>query len=354
MQEENILNDVEEAEEITEEVSENEKKLFEKHGLIKNEEGSKDEKSEEEKSKKEKEIIKPQVIDYDNLTPEQEKEHVTKWNSNERAMYFERKKERSKRQSAQAERDFERAKRISLERENEQLRKSAELKKEEGSQDESADIDRLLDVEDKKKPEIKKDEKPLTEKDLEEREAKKKHDETEEKAKARVINSKLDEMELEAKSKYEDLDPTLNLATDLFKKAESKELGKIFKDKAQVDLVIGKMKEWAEASLNILSDNAVNLTELAYEIGQLHPNYKNSEEKGAEKETDKGEQLSDDKLRKLEESGRKQKTSASISGAGGRVDEFDEELSYQQLKSMKQDDWKNLPQKIRDKALGKT
>ncbi len=309
-----------------------------KHGVIKGKEEGQKKEDEGEKDKENEAKDEDKKTDKDDVEAIRKKplseitdEEAVKLTKNEQGYYWAQKKERAKRQSAESDRDYYKMKIAALE---EDVKKMKEPKKKEED-----DIDALFD---ENGEEIKKDpeEPKLSEKEWKERQEKEQKEVMAERAR---INSRLFEFEAEAKEKYQDLDSVIDLTTDIFNNYKT-----IYKDPAKQAEIEGKIREWTLAAADMFKPNARNLSEMAYEIGKMHPNYKPN---GKKAEIEDGEEVSEDKLRKLLDSP-KGKTSASLSGGSLRVPIS--ELTLEQARNLPLKEWRKLPKETKDRLLGKT
>lgn len=335
--------------------------LVKKAGDVKPDEGVKDTGKQGEKNDgKEEQTVSQKIKNgaYDNLSPEEEKELTKTYTDNEKGLYFARKKERQKRQLSQAERDYERTLRIKAEERLAELEKSLqELKKEGASSDKGAgndDLEKIFESEEEalaekdKKSEGGEKEEKLT---AEEWEKKRSLIQREREVRAKMISQKLDmdAAEFKENSGADDLDETLNLASDVFKNHEALFNG----DPDKLEDIKRKIRQWTLKAADCTRDGADNMAELAYKIGQMHPKYKKNDknsDSGAKTE-EKGDKLTDEQIKKLKE-GKKEISSASIGGGDG-VGGKNDEITYEKLKKMSLDDYRKLSKEAREKLLGK-
>lgn len=336
----------------------NEVELAKKHGLTeekKSEEVKKPEetKPEEVKDEPKKEEKKPEETKAPVLTPEeQELENLKAYNKNEKALYWQQKKERRKRQDAEVERDKTLIEnRLLKERLAAQASPKSETQKKDDllNLDDDA-IDRVLAGD---KPADNKDvnpeDKPLTEQRLKEIQGEDRKKQTELQDKASRLNERLNEQAKEAKAIYPDFEKVIDLAEEVMKNTET-----VFPANPKMQAKVQRLvKNWyitAATALDKESDE--NAADLIYEIGQLHPNYKPGEQ-AAGNGKDSASKADDKKISKMMDNASKRSTSASLSGGGKRTVTV-EELTLEQALRLPSEEYRKLPQHVKDRFLGKT
>lgn len=297
-------------------------------------------KPEVKKDDEQKETQKTEVLNLEDIEsdPLKEQEHLKDFNSNEKALYFRQKKEKLKRQKAEAERD-QLAIKVKYLEEKEKTKEDVPSKKEDGLSFE----DILADGEKSD------DDKPLTMKDLkklqEENERKLKEGQENKQARAQVLQVKLQELEVDAKEKYSDFDAVADLTTEILKDAD-----KLFADdKKTLAKVKFKVNEFLRATANAdqFSADEYNPADMCYEIGLMHPKYgKDNAEKGKQ---DDG--LTIDQIKKIERNVSR-KSSASLDGGGGSKTVVSmKDITLEQAAKLPTAQFMKLPKEVRERLL---
>lgn len=273
----------------------------------------------------EKKDVKPQVNFLDEmdreLTPEQEKVFLENFppGTKPRAFYFRAKNERHRRQAVEARnRELE-----------EQLKNAPKVEK------------KVLDEEGN---EIDPDDKPLTLKQLRELQEKerveyeKKQSEQQERSQ-RVTEAQTFQEEY-AKSIYPDFDDTVNKAKEVMQNLES-----LIPEKHKQIKAVKLFRELqtAAAQADKIGVDEYNAAMIAYEIGQLHPEYG----KKAEIKPDGKQPLVDPKanggltpeqMKRAEANTQRRASSASIPGGNGKRTVVAEEVTHEELNRMNYED----------------
>ena len=250
---------------------------------------------------------KKDVVAEEDLSPEKEESIVKNFNANEKKLYWERKKERIKRQEAQREKELTAIQLSAAKREIELLKtsnpKSVEESKEE-TQEVDEDDERIMTV-----GEFKRMQKAKAE------EAEKVN------AQAQSIIKRVEVQEVEAKAKYADYDEVTKLAAEMIK----------------------TNKSYARVLAQAANDPDENVAEVAYNIGRLHPKYgktAKAEPKAETKQIDRAIKNSEKRV-----------TSASVSGGGGKSAVGEADLSVEDVAKMSTVEYAKLSKETRDRIL---
>lgn len=251
---------------------------------------------------------KKDVVAEEDLSPEKEESLVKNFNANEKKLYWERKKERVKRQEAQREKELTAIQLAAAKREIELLKngqpKSVEESKEEETQEVDEDDERIMTV-----GEFKRMQKAKAE------EAEKVN------AQAQSIIKRVEMQEVEAKAKYADYDDVTKLAAEMIK----------------------TNKSYARVLAQAANDPDENVAEVAYNIGRLHPKYgktAKAEPKAETKQIDRAIKNSEKRV-----------TSASVSGGGGKAAVGEADLSVEDVAKMSTVEYAKLSKETRDRIL---
>lgn len=249
--------------------------------------------------------------------------------------YFAMKKERSRRQSAEMEKQHLDIKLKAKEKEIETLKKTVEdynKKKAETAKEIGDDVEpEKIDL-------------------PEETPEQKAEKESAEKARLNEVQAaKLAEFELDAKSRYPDYDVAADLASDILKNANN--LDKFFDSPREKAKVVHKLQQflWAVKNADKFGENEYSPADMAYEIGMLHPNYK-APSSGGDKPGKKDEGLSPEELKRIEENSKRRTSASSSAGSGKRTVSFDD-LTVEELAEMPFEQFIKIPQKHRDRLL---
>jgi len=328
--------------------------------LTKKVEVKKDELKKVQGEEKKAEVLKEKKDDIkksvdDDLSPEDEHKKLNSYNDNERALYWETKKNRRKRQEAETARDYAL---VQLKAKDQLI---AELKsgkvKSEPEPEEKDPLDELDDD-----AMLTKKDYVALQKSRDDKERKKQEKiEAEQRQQQQVVSARLQEYEIKGKQDYKDFDKVVSLANDLIannekifsvtqnenesdEEYESRSLT-ISKKKAKVTKMI---RDWFIAVDR--GDDSFGYTpaDLAYEIGTMHPDYgkkKEDESKGKEQKMD------DAKTEKVIENASRRMSSASVGGGSGKRVVSADELSLRQIAELSEAEFAKLPKVVRDKAL---
>ena len=306
-------------------------------------------KKEEKKSDEKVQETKGEEIKKEagkDLSDEEEHTLLTKYNANEKALYWKAKNERKKRQDVENERDHEVIKRKAAEREIENLKKGVpEEKKTEEEEAELKDDDlltvkefkRMQEKEKRQKAELEADKQKIAQEN------------------AVKIHEKLNYYGEKAKKEYENFDETVELATELMNNVDT-----IFSDKRKKNEEDGEYEQrrsknikmrakvrnavqnWYLAVANCLNSNDDSYTpaDIAVEIGMMHPKYGKKDEDDGEENVD----AKDDKKteRAIENAGRRTSSAAVGGSVSKRVISADE-LTLEQAARLTPEQFRRLP-----------
>jgi hypothetical protein len=251
---------------------------------------------------------KKDAIAEEDLSPEKEEAIVKDFNANEKKLYWERKKERIKRQEAQREKELTAIQLSAAKREIELLKtgqpKSVEDSQEAKEQEVDEDDERIMTVGEFKRMQ------------------KSKADEAEKvNAQAQSIIKRVEVQEVEAKAKYADYDEVTKLAAEMIK----------------------TNKSYARVLAQAANDPDENVAEVAYNIGRLHPKYgktAKAEPKAETKQIDRAIKNSEKRV-----------TSASVAGGGGKSAVGEADLSVEDVAKMSNVEYGKLSKETRDRIL---
>lgn len=243
----------------------------------------------------------------EDITPEKEEALVRDFNANEKKLYWERKKERIKRQEAQREKELTAIQLSAAKREIELLKNSQPKSVEDSEEQEpevNEDDERIMTV-----GEFKRMQKAKAE------EAEKTN------AQAQAIIKRVEVQEVEAKAKYADYDDVTLLAAEMIKTNPA------------------YRRVLAEAA----NDPNENVAEVAYNIGRLHPKYGKTVEPVKKTETKQ--------IDRAIKNSEKRVTSASVSGGGGKSAVSEADLSVEDVAKMSPVEYGKLSKDTRDRIL---
>lgn len=319
-----------------------EAEMAKKHGLV------------EEKAVEKAEEPKPEVKPEPKPEAKEEKApesdlpaEYAKFTPNEKALYWERKKERSKRQRAEAENELLQLRVRTMEKELAEAKKpKTEPTKpaDKSKADEDLDLDDLLKDKEETKPEA---EKPLTLTDLEKHEKEKAEKEETERAtteaRARQLKARLSEFEVEAREKIADFDAVADLAREILEKGEEVFDG----DDVRVDAARNRAEVALHAIANAMSweEGQKTPAELVYALGRLHPKYKNGAKSGAEKV------VPPEQMERMLENAGKRSSAALPGGNGSRRVVSEDELTPEQAARLSVSQYQKLSKATRERLL---
>ena len=245
-------------------------------------------------------------------------------NTKDHNFFLEARRDRKKRQTAQAERDhalvqlkFQQQKNAEMEKRLETLEKGGKTKEEEIN--DGFIVDPVTGE---------KTEKPLTKSDLEklaadrEEAAKKDHEKKVERA--RAVTAAVYEQEKKAKDQYENFDEVVDqFTTEILQNINT--LDKIFPDDPKTQRKVRTLARQAfqlAGQADQIPDGELNAADLSYEIGTLHPKYKpGASGQDADKGGNGGAGGGDadaEKVKKALEEQKKSRSSAGLNGGSAR------------------------------------
>ncbi len=318
--------------------SKSEIEIAEKHGMLKKEEKTevkeeakeevkeseivKEVNKEEEPKKEEqlqKEVKYDGIPDYD-LTPEQEKllDGVLPKGNSTRGLYHRMKNERMQRQKYAMELAKEKQERLVLEA------RLAEV-----SKNQKQDSDNIFEEDPEDKPMTMKAWRQLQQQEAEER--RKMETQMNERA---VIISQANEMHSEAaREMLPDFDDSVRLAKEVMANVS------LIDDRVKRIKATALIKQFIAAAgeADKYSADDYNPAIMAYELGQLHPNYGKKADTDGKQETPAGKDnggLTPGQMKKLEESNLRRASSASVSGNGGNRTVSADEVDLADLNRM--------------------
>mgnify|MGYP000931822373 FL=1 len=319
-----------------------EAEMAKKHGLV------------EEKAVEKKDEPKPEVKSEpkpeDKVEKAQESDlpaEYAKFTPNEKALYWERKKERTKRQRAEAENELLQLRVRTMEKEladAKKLKPDSEKTAGDAKKDEDLDLDDLLKENEGTKTEA---EKPLTLTDLEKHEKEKAEKEETERAtteaKAKQLKSRLAEFEIEAREKLPDFDAVADMAREILEKGEEVFDG----DDVRVDAARNRAEAALHAIANAMSWEKGQKTpaELVYDLGRLHPKYKNGARGGAEKV------VPPEQMERMLENAGKRSSAALPGGNGSRRVVSEDEITPEQAAKLSVGQYQKLSKATRERLL---
>lgn len=301
-----------------------------KHGVIKPEakadEGKKegDKTSTEEKAGGAEEVVEEEVIlpaeaAEEDLDPEKEADLVATYSKNEKSLYWQAKKERIKRQTAQREKEHTAIQLASARRELETLKSGKAKPKAEG--EEGAEVVEGEDDEDTRVMTVGEYKKMLKEQNQKR---------GEQDVKAQETVTRLEQQEAEFKVDHPDFDEVSDLAKEM----------------------MDKNKAYAQMMLVAASDPNENAADVVYRIGQLHPKYKKAGTQAEGKDPKDGKKPKNDAEKAITNASKKQTSASVTSGAGGakRI-VAEEDLTVDDVAAMTPADYARLSSKTRERIL---
>ena len=315
--------------------------MAEKHGLVAGNTGEKEnnqessekkvDESSKEKDGKHKESTEPETEDSEEKEEEvktfedveKNEDKLKKFNPNEQALYWKWKSDKKKKQSAVKEAEEWKA-RYELNTVKESAKDIKLRKISEALQSDNLTVEALQAIigetaETKSKP--------LTEADLEKREAEKalKEKEVSESTKERA--ERIDTAEKIGKSKYENFEELTSLANEL-----------VASDKT------GMYKDVLQASFLDKDLDESELVERVVTIAKLNPKYGKPKSDETEEKTDIDRAIKNSK---------KKISSASVGSGGGKRTISHDDLTPDEAAKLTTDEWRKLPEKVRKRLLMK-
>lgn len=269
--------------------------------------------------------------------PEKEKEMLSTFTEAQQGIYWRMRKEHFKRRTAEAQSDQLLVKLNLAEAENKRLKEELKKPKPAPKLDEFGEP---IIEEDKPKEEVIEDDIP-TEETAEEKTQK-----------ARVLRAKLNEFEIEGKTKYKDFDEVMDFTKEIIAEInaiERKQPTKgLFKDDPKtISKVRNKVFQLLHAMHNAeqFNEGEWNPSDMGYEIGLLHPNYgkkKDAPAANKEKEVPTPEQIA-----KMEKNAGRT-SSAQFSGGGKKIVSV-EDMTVEQFAALPASEVRKVPKHIRER-----
>jgi hypothetical protein len=182
--------------------------------------------------------------------------------------------------------------------------------------------------------------KPLTMRQLQELEQKRNEEfqkeEHEKRVRANAVISAQKDQEEYARASFEDFDGTAKKAAEVMQNIDT-----MFSEKWKQDKVVRLVRELQIAAANAdkLGVDDYNAAVIAYEIGQMHPDFAKSTGDVPIRETLKDPKVNggltpDNTMKRIEENTQRRASSASISGGGGRRTISSDDVSIEDLNRM--------------------
>lgn len=300
----------------------------------------------------------------DDLTPEEEKENLNKWNPNEKAMYWRFKGERKKRQAAEASK-------AELEKENIYLKAQLQAREEIAKNDRNPASDplELEEIEEEDLftgAEVKKLIADIKTKKASGQSTVREEEYLEYKqaeVKAQKDYQILQRQGQEASTKYQDFDEVGTAASEIMRAIalslngsnEDKVDGEIFLEEmfnGDREKVLQARKLAEDISVAMLSGGVNKYGEkavdLAYKLGSMHPKIINK--KTEEVKNQQIKKVEAERVEKMIANSQKVKIPASISGGGRAVVPYSE-LKPEDITRMSLEQFNSLPEKVREKFL---
>lgn len=292
--------------------------------------------------------------------PEKEAELIKDLNKTETAFYLNQKKERLKRQAAQLDRDYvatklkgaeERAAR--LEEENRALKAAPKpaVVKEPKLDVFGNPVKEEETPDDENKPVTKKDLQEI-EKEKTEKEKKAADAEIDRRARGEMLTRVLNEQEVDAKARYADFAPVMELAVKILKVAPNpSEISEIFPNKREAARARKLCLDFFHATANAdkFEEGDYNAADVAYELGKMHPEFGKSN--GAAKSSEKNGAIEPEQAKKIAANASKRPSSAALPAGGGKRFVPYEEMNAEQLGALSQSEYAKVPADVRRRIL---
>lgn len=281
-----------------------------------------DEKKEDKPEKKEAKAD-DQKEDAEDIIddPEKELETVKDYTPNEKAQYFQRKKERSKRQKAERKAELLE---IKLKAEQE---KSALLEKGKTKKDDFEDLDAELDA-DLNGNDDDDDDSVVTKGDLKKREEEKEKKEKAKREEAETVRESLAERQKTAREEDANFDEYCTLANEV-----------ILKDKEDGGVYSMKL-------LHLAGDPEGDIASYIKKLAKLHDDFGKV---GTKK--DSSEKVKDSGADKIIKNASKRTTSASVGGGSGRRVVSEDDLTLQDASNLSDEQYAKLKPETRERLL---
>jgi len=313
------------------ELSAEERVLAEKHGIKEKEKVEDEHKEQQEsaaKSGNEEKEVKEEVTALPTFEEiENNEEHLSKFNPNEKALYWKWKNDKRKRQDAQRKADELQA-RLELETVKD---KSSSIKlkriKEVLGADSEITVDKLLGIiEDSGGETNEENNRPITKADLDKIESEKLRKINEQTKQTDEQKQRLAIAEQIGKTKYKDFDNIVNLAKEV-----------VFNDKT------GTYQEILNAALSDPNFDEEKLIDRVVTIAKLSDKFGKDSTNAPEKK---------EKVEKVVENSKKKISSASISSSGGKRIIVEDDLTVEDAARLSPDQWIRLSPQTRKRILG--
>ena len=323
------------------ELSSAEKEMAEKSGIVKKE--VVDEKKE---YKSITDVVTQSTVDSQTFEETEKNESVLlkNYDKNGQALYWKWKHDKRERQSAQAERDLALLREKSLKGELEKIKTDSTLSIEKlkrinqvltGPADDIT-VEALQAIINDNKQDVDDANRPLTKKDLEDIENKKKQEVEGKTQEERFINTRIKDVEDFGRVKFgEQYDDIMTQAQEVIEgKVEIPEsIEREYLSKRLVELIKNK-----EVELDKVSSYVVG-------IAKLNPKF------GKPKETNSVKKETNENIDRILKNESKQKTSASVGGGNGRRVVSYEDLTVEEAARLSSEQWRKLPQHVKERLL---
>lgn len=254
----------------------------------------------------EPEAPQPKDAAEEDLDPEDEAELIKEYNANEKSLYWKAKKERLKRQDAQRESEHTKIKLAAAQREIDLLKKKETPEDESKEPKESEEDERVMTVGEFKK---------MMKEQAEGQAVKNKE--------AQETIVRLEKIEAEFKAEHPDFDEVAELAREM----------------------MNKNPRYAQLMLAAASDPNDNAAEVVYNIGSLHPKFKN---RGTEP---KSVIPKSNKVDKAINNATKRTPSAAVAGGGAKRIVSEDDLTLEDAAKLSPAEYRKLSGPTRDRLL---
>lgn len=289
------------------------------------------------------------------IDPVKEAELLKGFDHKGKGLYWKMKSETLRRQAAETEREHteiklkasqERAKKLEEELKAEKEGKKTSVKTESKKDAFGNDIEEEVKDE---------SDKPLTKKDLDDIEKSKQEKldadakvQEENNARAKVLVETLNSQEAAAKARYDDFDEVCKLTDVITKNIRTIET--IIPDPKLANKARALAQLFFHATHNAdkIKTGDYDAADIAYELGQLHPDYKPN---GAGKSSKADGGLNPEKAKKIEANLSKRGSSAALAAGGGKRFVPYEEITLEVLESMSSADYAKVPKEVRQRVL---
>lgn len=313
------------------ELSTQERKLAEKHGIKETEKKENEHKEQQEPSAQngnEEKEVKEEVTALPTFEEvENNEEHLNKFNPNEKALYWKWKNDKRKRQDAQKKADELQA-RLELETVKDRA-SAAKLKRIQQvlSADSEITVDKLLGIiEDSGETNNDENNRPITKADLDKIESEKLRKIEEQNRQSAEQKQRLAIAEQIGKTKYKDFDNIVELAKEV-----------VFNDKT------GTYQEILNSALSDPNFDEEKLIDRVVTIAKLSDKFGKESVNATEKK---------EKVEKIVENSKKKISSASIGSSGGKRVIVEDDLTVEDAAKLSAAQWIRLSPQTRKRILG--